>query len=747
MNKQKLTTRIGKLLSGTRKPDEGFATIFVYEPKDYLEKQHGNLYFIVEVASGSEGAVEVGEVVINSIREEFYQDLNRSVILSFESALRKANDELSDITSAGETDWIGKLNVACAILSEEKLHLSKVGTIEVYILRGSKITHISEGLSVEEEKDKHPLKTFSSITSGSLEKDDKVVLSSSELFHHVSLGGVKKIVSENKPGGAIKKIKELLKNEEGIGSIGVLVIEMTTEEELAKESGYSEDEIWIEEPKPTKKATFFLASFFGGVAVFFKNIFNTAKNKVTPGISKLGKPGLQKSKTEQYQDKKPEGDEKTDLDDLESKDKIKDKEEDFEKDEHKPKESHEEKPKKTKKQENFIDFVVNYFKKFSFDKFLKDIKKVFSKLKSGFKDKTRSVYFKLFIVVALLFVISLFLIVRNYNKEKNVKLVKQKLDQAISLESKAEGALIYEARTEAKEYLIESKALTEEILGTKYYNKEAQELMVKIESLFREADGVIDVSPDLVFDIDEDKEVSSLTFLDKNIYFVNSKNNKLIIYNIEGKSQEELEISDSQVTYSQIASFPKKNFILMYNNSGEVVEYSIKNDNASDASVNGEFKKGSSLATYSSNFYILSGEDNQIYRYSRSSTGYSKSSSYITDKSVDIKSGVSLTIPGIVYVLKEDGEVIKLIKGKSQAFDLKEMPFDLKKPIKIQVNEESDKLYILDKELGIFEFSINGKYIKNITSSEFDDLKDFYVDEDSSTIYVLSGNKIFNINI
>ncbi len=341
----------------------------------------------------------------------------------------------------------------------------------------------------------------------------------------------------------------------------------------------------------------------------------------------------------------------------------------------------------------------------------------------------------------------MFLIVRNYNKEKNVKLVKQKLDQAISLESKAEGALIYEARTEAKEYLIESKALTEEILGTKYYNKEAQELMVKIESLFREADGVIDVSPDLVFDIDEDKEVSSLTFLDKNIYFVNSKNNKLIIYNIEGKSQEELEISDSQVTYSQIASFPKKNFILMYNNSGEVVEYSIKNDNASDASVNGEFKKGSSLATYSSNFYILSGEDNQIYRYSRSSTGYSKSSSYITDKSVDIKSGVSLTIPGIVYVLKEDGEVIKLIKGKSQAFDLKEMPFDLKKPIKIQVNEESDKLYILDKELGIFEFSINGKYIKNITSSEFDDLKDFYVDEDSSTIYVLSGNKIFNINI
>jgi len=72
------------------------------------------------------------------------------------------------------------------------------------------------------------------------------------------------------------------------------------------------------------------------------------------------------------------------------------------------------------------------------------------------------------------------------------------------------------------------------------------------------------------------------------------------------------------------------------------------------------------------------------------------------------------------------------------------MPHEFKKPIKIQGNEGSDKLYVLDKELGVLVFSTNGKYIKNITSSEFKDLKDFYVDEASGTIYVLAGNRILS---
>jgi len=546
METEKLATRIGKLLSGTRKPDEGFATIFVYEPRDFLEKKHGNLYFAAEVASGSKSAASVGETIINSIKKEFYQDLDRSVILSFESALRRANEELSDLASAGETDWVGKLNVTCAVLSEDKIHLSKVGATEAYIVRGEKITHISEGLNVEDEgeDDKHPLKTFSTITSGTLQKGDKLILSSPDLFYHISLAGLKKLVSENKPHGAISKLKELLKDEEGIGSIGVLIIDITTEEELSKERYHETDEVWIEEPKPSQKALGVAGSLLGASANLFKKGAETIKGKVS---GKAADQELEKEKPIESLKEEEELGESEDASSARA--------------ETAPAETSKEFRKE--KQENFVGFVVNYFKNFSLANFSKDTKRVFGNLKSGFKEKTRSIYFKLFLVVAILFVASLLVIVRNYYINKNIKGAKVKLDQAISLESKAEGALIYEARDEAKGYLNESKSLTAEVLKTKYYNKEALDLVAKINESMKKADGIFEVTPNVALEIDKDIETSSFTFLDKNLYFVNSKNNKLISYNIDQKEQKTRDTTSSQATFSQISAFPKKGTIIL----------------------------------------------------------------------------------------------------------------------------------------------------------------------------------------
>ena len=703
---EKLTTRIGKLLSGTRKPDEGFATVFTYEPKDFLEKQHGSLYFVIEVASGSKSAAQVGEAVINSIKEEFYSDLDRSVVLSLESALRKANEELLDITSSGETDWVGKLNVACAVISEGKLHLSKVGTIEAYILRGEKITHISEGLEVvEDEKDQHPLRTFSTITSGVIQKSDKLMLSSSDLFYHISLAGLKKLITENSPSGVILKLKDLLKDEEGIGDICFLVVEVTTEEELSKERGGHEvDEIWIQEPKPTETVAGFLGSAASGIGNFFKKTGSTRKIKETPP--------------------EPEGETAITEDAKKSAESAKD----------------------AKKGESFIQFVANYFKNFSPDKFLKDIKRVFGNLGKSFKERMRSTYFKLFIIVVILFILSLALIIRNYSSLKTTKEVKAKLDQAITLEGKAESALVYEARKEAREYLSESKALAAEVLKTKYYNKEALELLSKISGISKKADGIYEIKPSVVLEFDKGQEASTLTYSDKNLYFVNPKNKKLTSYNILNKEQASHETPSPQSEFVQITSFPKKGLVLFYNDSPEVFEFNIKGKKVAKATSKKGFKKAAALTTYSVNFYMLSPSENQIYRYTKTDSGFANPSAYITDKQVNIKDAVSFTIPGIVYVLKNDGQIVKLIKGVNQGFSLKDMPFGLKKPIKIQSSEGSSEIYILDKELGVLVFSVNGSYIKNFTSPDFKDAKDFYVDEASGTIYVLAGNKILSFS-
>lgn len=709
---KKLRTKIGKLLSGSRKPDEGFAEVFDYEPKDFLEKQHGNIYFVVEVASGSKAAVDVGEAVINAIRDEFYDDLNRSVILSLESALRKANEELSDFASAGETDWIGKLNVVCAVISEEKLHLSKVGATEAYILRGSKITHISESVPTDEIEEKHPMKTFSSITSGKLEHHDKVLLSTSELFSHISLSGIKKILEENSPSDSMLKLKEVLKTEEGIGSIGTLIVEMVTEDEISEEQGEEMDEIWIEEPKPAQAAKDIASGAITGVTSFFQKIGDNIKNRVTP---------------KENIDQAPE--------EPEIKEELEEKE---------PKEKEKLKVTKPQKQENFISFVGNYFKKFSFEDFIKDVKKVFSSLIKKAKEQTKSKYFKFLAGGVILLILSLGLFANSYYSTKNKNAAQAKLNEATQLYEDAKTALTYEARNEAKEYLEESKLLVTDILEGKYFKEEAQSLASKIDTSLKEAEGIFEVSPTQVTEI-SDLNPSQFVISDKNLFVLDKDSKKIQIINIENNEKETVEL-ETNYTPLSIALQSRVNNVLVYTNGSEVFEIDTNSFEVNKAtSAQGNFKKGDFIGTYLSNMYIVSREANQIYRYTRLATAFSSSSNYVLDNSVDIKNATSLAIPGTVLVLGENGNITKMLSGKKQEFAFINTPRSLENPVKIINTPDSERIYVLDKSMGIMVFKLDGSYEKTLSPKDTNDIKDFEIDEASGIIYLLASNKIFQL--
>jgi len=725
---KKLRTKIGKLLSSNRKPGEGFAEVFAVEPKDFLEKQHGNMYFVVEVASGSKAAIDVGEAIINAVRDEYYDDLNRSVILSLESALRKANEELSDFASMGETDWVGKLNVVCAIISEEKLHLAKVGATEAYILRGSKMTQISEGASLDEEADHHPLKTFSTITSGKLYHGDKIILSTSELLTHISLTGIKKIVQENKPHDAMVKLREILKNEEGIGSIGTLIVEMVTEDEMALETEDIGDEIWIEEKEPNQGAKEIGSALLASLIAFFSNLPKVFKTKVAPkakdifqqakeavGGSKSGKniseKDNQKTETEKETAQSPADRESS--------------------------------KNKSKKDETFISFVLNYFKNFKLDRFIADIKKVFGKMGKFIKEKSKNKNFKFLmagLVVVLLVIILLFV---NFQRTKNMNLAEAKYNEALELYEKGQNALIYDAKNEASGYLNESRALAEDILNTRYFKNEALELVAKIDKALKEANGIYEVSGNLVFELSGSAE--QVVIKNKILYTLDSDNKKVYTYDIEKKKSEEVNLN-TNFRPKQMAAFENLNTIVIYTEGPEILELSTRTNNVDKRSTSGGFKRADILATYLSNIYLLSRENNQIYRHTGGLT-YGASVNYINDKTVDVTNAVSVAIPGTVMVLHENGQVTKLSRGKKIEFSLSLLPFKIEEPAKIINNPESNRIYILDKQNGIISFKLDGSYLKTYQLKDKKQIKDFQVDEDSNVIYALVDNQVLSFGL
>lgn len=716
---KRLRTKIAKLLSSSRKPEEGFAEVVEYEPRDFLERQHGNMYFVIEVASGSKNAITVGETVINTIKEEFYSDLTRNIILSFESSLRKANEELADITSSGETDWIGKLNVICAIISEGKLHLSKVGATEAYIVRGEKITHISEdGPTLDENDDLHPSKTFSTITSGKLNHHDKILLSTSDLLNHITVSGIKKILIENSPTNTTNKLKDLLKSEEAIGAIGTLIIEMMTEEELSKETDEELEEIWIDEGKNESPKEIFLG-VLASVGGFLSNSFTKIKTKLTPP------------------DTKPKGFEN----------RVPKKDEEIEKEEKEEKNPKENKDKKLhlsdhNKDEGFFDFAKNYFKEFSFEKLLSDIKKIYSNTASTLKKKSKDKNFKYLVAAIALIIISIIFISSNYASSKNKAEAKNKYEEAVSLYEKAENALVYEARAEAKEYLNESRALIAEAMKYKYYRNESLELASKIEKALKEADGIYEITANTLAEINNGSP-QKIAILSKNIYIA-TEDKKIVIINSETKDQDILE-TESETKFTHIVAQPTTKKIVLLNESSELYEIDTTTNKITKMESTGdEFIKADAIATYNSNIYLLSREQNQIFRYTRIITKYSSASKYVNDNTVNLTNATSISIPGSVMTIDNSGNITKMVKGKRQEFSLSGTTVSPQKITKIQSFEDDDSIYLLDQDLGILVYKTNGAYQKTLMPNNKQNFKDFVVDSTSGIIYLIDGNKIIN---
>lgn len=161
--------------------------------------------------------------------------------------------------------------------------------------------------------------------------------------------------------------------------------------------------------------------------------------------------------------------------------------------------------------------------------------------------------------------------------------------------------------------------------------------------------------------------------------------------------------------------------------------------------INYESIKGG--AGFGTRLYYVSREDNQIFRFNASNKGFPSSTKWIKDDEIDIKNAIDIEIDGSIFVLKANGEIIEMMRGKQQDFTLDKVEPELKMATKFFVSPELEFIYILDplqKRLVIF--NKKGEFIAQYTSKNFNNLKDFVVDEDNKTLYFLDTNSIYKIS-
>ncbi len=162
---------------------------------------------------------------------------------------------------------------------------------------------------------------------------------------------------------------------------------------------------------------------------------------------------------------------------------------------------------------------------------------------------------------------------------------------------------------------------------------------------------------------------------------------------------------------------------------------------------------GKDIETYLRFLYVLSPENNQIYKYERMSNRYAAPDAYNVNG--DLAGALDMAIDGDVFVLKENGVVVKLFRGEQQQFTLLHGPDDVLKNATKLFKVTDGNLYFLDPVQSRVIVTSDGdttgeaSYMKQyvLEGDEIGELKDLWVDAEQSHLYVLDEKKLYVVDL
>jgi serine/threonine protein phosphatase PrpC len=216
--------RIGKIATSQKLQDR-FLSLKIHKPSEE-EKEFGTLYFLIEITTPWFPATEIGKKIEESVINNFYEGKNyENAEIRFEDAIKKTNLLLADWARQGETSWIGQLNAIIAAISNEKIFITNSGSAEAFLLRKNSLQNICE----KDENPRSPVSTFTNIISGTLETDDKLLLSNNELLKHLSKEQIKAILQSFDPITGVHEIAKILRKSK-INNVNSIFLEYISQD-------------------------------------------------------------------------------------------------------------------------------------------------------------------------------------------------------------------------------------------------------------------------------------------------------------------------------------------------------------------------------------------------------------------------------------------------------------------------------------------------------------------------------------
>ncbi len=307
-------------------------------------------------------------------------------------------------------------------------------------------------------------------------------------------------------------------------------------------------------------------------------------------------------------------------------------------------------------------------------------------------------------------------------------------------------------KNEARELLSEAEAFAIEVLDSGYFGGPASQLLddIREQRNFLDNIKVMDDGINLLADFSD--------FLgDSEIVGVQPVSDRLVVYTANEAYQvllgdvQEPDILDAREQVRAGAYFKDRDLIVYVTDEGNVIEYADGNAQFADTA-DGSFKFAVDVASYSSRIYLLDPEEGEIWKYTRGTNSYGSALPYLSED-IDISNAISMAIDGSVWLLNEDGSILRLLSGEKVDFNILKAPItSLEGASDIYTELEISQIYVLDPDRNrILIYDKSGRS-NDITYSQqyvFENLKgrltDLYMDKDRNVLVISTTQALYEL--
>ncbi len=396
-------------------------------------------------------------------------------------------------------------------------------------------------------------------------------------------------------------------------------------------------------------------------------------------------------------------------------------------------------------------------KKIEFKKFFSFFSSIFQKFKTlrlgeiyirnkGEETKKKKVALTLAIILIFLLGASIF-----FGKGKRESSEKERQYNLIFSEAKKnleEGkALVSLNPSSARELIFKSQEKLSELESLKIQAQKTGELRKEVEEALslvvkEHKFSELPVFLDLAL-FRQGGRGENLSLFEKSMSVLDPRENILFWVDISQKSGEILAGGENLSGSKKVSSYGDYVYVL-----GEkgIVRVGVKNKKT-ELIVESDWKEGKLLSAFAGNLYLLDSEG--IWRYQTTETGFSEKQKWFGEGvSVDLSEVVFMAIDGSIWLLRQDGKILKFSQGSPEAFGIGGLDKPFSSPSVIYADSEAENLYILDKgNSRIVVLTKDGEYQGQYIWEGLKEVSDMVVSEAEKKIFLLSGEKIYQIDI